>query len=124
MRRALLETSKHTRTSLRTQSAPRCASFSSTSRRPYAEAKNESKSDGKKKSEERPGTAGKSPFAVFVDVLREELQKSKDLQEGVKQLQGSATEAMDSEAMKKAKAYYEKARVGLSAGIHVSMQIR
>ena len=118
MRRALLETSKHTRTSLRTQPVPRCvtASFSSTSRRPYAEAKNDSKSEGKKKSstdEGRPGTAGKSPFAVFVEVLREELQKSKDLQENVKQLQGSATEAMDSEAMKRAKAYYEKARVCL-----------
>lgn len=138
MRRALLETSKHASKPLRAQSSPRfvagssrpvaCASFS-TSRRTQAEASNESagssssssnstKNDSKKgksssssKNDERAGQVGKSPFAVFVDVLREELQKSKDLQDNVRQLQGSATEAMDSEAMKKAKAYYERARV-------------
>jgi hypothetical protein len=44
--------------------------------------------------------------------LKEELQKSRELQDNVRQLQGTATEAMDSEAMKKAKAVYERARVG------------
>lgn len=69
-----------------------------------------SKSSSSSKSDSG-GAPGRSPFAVFVDVLKEELQKSRELQDNVKQLQGEAGQVMDSEAMKKAKAVYERARV-------------
>ncbi|THH32400.1 hypothetical protein EUX98_g1789 [Antrodiella citrinella] len=53
----------------------------------------------------------KSPFQTFVEVLREELRKNRELQDNVKQLQGDVDKLQDSEAMKKAKAAYERARL-------------
>lgn len=53
----------------------------------------------------------KSPFQTFVDVLRDELRKNRELQENVKQLQGDVDKLQDSEAMRKARAAYERARV-------------
>jgi hypothetical protein len=53
----------------------------------------------------------KSPFQTFVDVLKEELRKNRELQENVKQLQGDVDKFQDSEAMRKARAAYERARV-------------
>jgi import inner membrane translocase subunit TIM44 len=55
----------------------------------------------------------KSPFQTFVDVLKEELRKNRELQDNVKQLQGDVDKFQDSEAMKKARAAYERARVRL-----------
>jgi import inner membrane translocase subunit TIM44 len=56
----------------------------------------------------------KSPFQTFVDVLRDELRKNRELQENVKQLQGDVDKLQDSEAMRKARAAYERARVRFS----------
>lgn len=53
----------------------------------------------------------KSPFQTFVDVLRDELRKNRELQDNVKQLQGDVDKLQDSEAMKKARDVYERARV-------------
>ncbi len=53
----------------------------------------------------------KSPFQTFVDVLKEELRKNRELQDNVKQLQGDVDKLQDSEAMRKARAAYERARV-------------
>ena len=53
----------------------------------------------------------KSPFQTFVDVLKDELRKNRELAENVKQLQGDVDKFQDSEAMKKAKDAYERARV-------------
>ena len=53
----------------------------------------------------------KSPFQTFVDVLKDELRKNRELAENVKQLQGDVDKLQDSEAMKKAKDAYERARV-------------
>lgn len=53
----------------------------------------------------------KSPFQTFVDVLRDELKKNRELQDNVKQLQGDVDKFQDSEAMKRARAAYERARV-------------
>jgi mitochondrial import inner membrane translocase subunit TIM44 len=53
----------------------------------------------------------KSPFQTFVDVLKEELRKNRELQDNVKQLQGDVDKFQDSETMKKARAAYERARV-------------
>lgn len=55
--------------------------------------------------------APQSPFRVFVNVLKEELQKNKDLQDNVRQLQGDVDKFSDSEAMKRTREMYEKARV-------------
>ncbi|KAI5454953.1 protein translocase subunit [Naganishia albida] len=52
-----------------------------------------------------------SPFKVFVQTLKEELQKNRELQDNVKQLQGDVDKLADSEAMKKAREAYEKARL-------------
>jgi import inner membrane translocase subunit TIM44 len=54
----------------------------------------------------------KSPFQTFVDVLKDELRKNRELQDNVKQLQGDVDKIQDSEAMKRARAAYERARVG------------
>lgn len=53
----------------------------------------------------------KSPFQAFVDTLKEELHKNRELQENVKQLQGDVDKLQDSETLKKAKEAYERARV-------------
>jgi import inner membrane translocase subunit TIM44 len=53
----------------------------------------------------------KSPFQTFVDVLRDELRKNRELQDNVKQLQGDVDKLQDSEAMKRAREVYERARV-------------
>lgn len=53
----------------------------------------------------------KSPFQRFVEVLREELQKDRELQENVKQLQGDVDKLQDAETLKKARVAYERARV-------------
>ncbi|KAF8887287.1 import inner membrane translocase subunit tim44 [Infundibulicybe gibba] len=53
----------------------------------------------------------KSPFQTFVDVLKDELRKNRELQDNVKQLQGDVDKFQDSEAMKKARAAYERARL-------------
>jgi hypothetical protein len=46
-----------------------------------------------------------------VEVLRDELKKNQDLLDNVKQVQGDVEKIQDSEAMKRAKAAYERARV-------------
>ncbi|TFY68227.1 hypothetical protein EVJ58_g1139 [Rhodofomes roseus] len=72
-------------------SHPSSASFHSSSRR----------------QDEQP----RSPFQTFVEVLREELRKNRELQDNVKQLQGDVDKLQDSEAMRKARAAYERARL-------------
>ncbi|KAJ4471969.1 mitochondria import inner membrane translocase TIM44 subunit [Lentinula aciculospora] len=62
-------------------------------------------------SSSRQDELPKSPFQTFVDVLRDELKKNRELQDNVKQLQGDVDKFQDSEAMKKAKAAYERARL-------------
>lgn len=66
-------------------------------------------------SSRRQNELPKSPFQTFVDVLKEELRKNRELQDNVKQLQGDVDKLQDSEAMKKARAAYERARVRLLA---------
>ena len=53
----------------------------------------------------------KSPFQTFVDVLKDEPRKNREFAENVKQLQGDVDKFQYSEAMKKAKDAYERARV-------------
>ena len=55
--------------------------------------------------------AGRSPFAAFVEVLRDEVRKSREFNESVKQLAGERDRVVDSEAMKRAREVYERARV-------------
>lgn len=62
----------------------------------------------------------KSPFQTFVDVLRDELRKNRELQENVKQLQGDVDKLQDSETMRKARAAYERARVRVHRHHHGS----
>lgn len=53
----------------------------------------------------------KSPFQAFVDTLKEELRKSQELQDNMKQLQGEAGKMQDSETMKRMREAYERARI-------------
>ena len=62
-------------------------------------------------SSRRQDELPKSPFQTFVDVLREEIRKNREIQEGVKQLHGEVDAVRDSEAMRRAKEAYERARV-------------
>lgn len=64
----------------------------------------------------------KSPFQTFVDVLRDELRKNQELQDNVKQLQGDVDKFQDSEAMKRARAAYERAR--LTSSIQENPRLR
>ena len=65
-------------------------------------------------SARRQNEMPKSPFQTFVDVLREELKKNRELQDNVKQLQGDVEKFQDSEAMKRARDAYERARVSFA----------
>jgi len=56
----------------------------------------------------------KSPFQTFVDVLKDELRKNREFTDNVKQLQGDVDKFQDSEAMKKARDAYERARLASS----------
>ncbi|KAK2463560.1 hypothetical protein APHAL10511_004311 [Amanita phalloides] len=62
-------------------------------------------------SSRRQDELPKSPFQTFVEVLRDELRKNRELQDNVKHLQGDVEKFQDSEAMKKARAAYERARL-------------
>ena len=62
-------------------------------------------------SSSRRDEVPKSPFQTFVDVLKDELRKNRELQDNVKQLQGDVDKFQDSEAMKRARDAYERARV-------------
>ncbi|WFD43448.1 protein translocase subunit [Malassezia psittaci] len=53
----------------------------------------------------------RSPFQVFVQTLREELGKSREMQDNMKQLQGRSDKLQDSETMRKAREAYERARI-------------
>lgn len=72
-------------------------------------------------SARRQNDGPKSPFQTFVEVLREELRKNRELQDNVKQLQGDVDKIQDSEAMKRARAAYERARVRLHLWNYNSM---
>ena len=52
-----------------------------------------------------------SPWKVFVQTLREEIEKNQGWQDNVKQLQGEVDKAADNAAMKRARMVYEKTRV-------------
>ncbi|KAI0725341.1 mitochondria import inner membrane translocase TIM44 subunit [Fomitopsis betulina] len=62
-------------------------------------------------STRRQNEAPRSPFQIFVEVLRDEIRKNRELQDNVKQLQGDVDKLQDSEAMRKARAAYERARL-------------
>ncbi len=61
-------------------------------------------------SSRRQNELPKSPFQTFVDVLKEELRKDRELQDNGKQLQGDVDKFQDSEAIKKARAADKRAR--------------
>jgi mitochondrial import inner membrane translocase subunit TIM44 len=65
-------------------------------------------------SSQRRNELPKSPFQTFVEVLKEEIQKDRQLQDNMKQLSGDVDKLQDSEAMKKTRELYERARVRLS----------
>lgn len=96
--------------------APTAAAHFSTGAPRFAEAKKpeeEPKQEQKKEKEPEPDTTvqGRSPFQAFVDVIQEEVRKNREWQDSVKQLGGEVQKAQDSEAMKRAKEVYERARV-------------
>ena len=73
--------------------------------------KDDSKQKKQQPEENDTTVAGRSPFAAFVEVLREEVRKNREWQDSVKQLGGEVSKVQDSEAMKRAKEAYERARV-------------
>lgn len=88
-----------------------------------------SSSDSKSKKDDPPKpppedntVEGRSPFAAFVQVLREEVQKNREWQDSVKQLGGEVNKVQDSEAMKKTRELYERAR--LTASIKENPRLR
>ncbi|KAI8143991.1 hypothetical protein BJV82DRAFT_557765 [Fennellomyces sp. T-0311] len=52
-----------------------------------------------------------SPLKVFMDTIRDQIKKDKELQQGVKSLQDESGKLAESDALKKAKEMYEKAKV-------------
>jgi import inner membrane translocase subunit TIM44 len=65
----------------------------------------------KKKATVEDNAPPQSPWKVFINTLKEEIEKNQGWQDNVKQLQGDASKVVDSEAMKRARILYEKARV-------------
>lgn len=77
-----------------------------------AQDQDKKKKKQQQQAEENDTTVeGRSPFAAFVEVLREEVRKNREWQDSVKQLGGEVSKVQDSEAMQRAKAMYERARV-------------
>lgn len=80
-------------------------------------------SSGKKQEQRqapRPDEASgppQSPFKVFAQVLKEEISKNKAWQENVKTLQGDVDKLADTQAMKRARDMYERARVSQGLGL-------
>ena len=58
-----------------------------------------------------PPDPNKSPFQVFVDTFKSELAKSREFQESIKALQDESGKIGDSEALRRAKEAYAKAKV-------------
>jgi len=67
----------------------------------------------KRREEEEVNAPPQSPFKVFAQVLKEEISKNKAWQDNVKQLQGDVDKLADSQALKRAREVYERARVCL-----------
>ena len=109
--RGRLHVSNATNTHQRLLVALAAASANSTSSQQQLQWQSGSRSRQFHSSARRQDGPPKSPFQTFVDTLKEELQKNRDLQENVKQLQGDVDKFQDSEAMKRARAAYERARV-------------
>lgn len=59
----------------------------------------------------RRANTPRSPFQVFVETLRQELTKSREFQDNLKQLQGQSAKFQDTETMRKAREAYERARI-------------
>jgi hypothetical protein len=53
----------------------------------------------------------KSPYQTFIDTLQEEIRKNRKFQEDLLQLKGDVDKLQDSEALKRARDVYERARV-------------
>lgn len=109
---------RHLRAAIVTSSAPvqiRALLYARSSLRPTSlrahRVISQSSSASFHSSSRRQDEQPKSPFQTFVEVLREELRKNRELQDNVKQLQGDVDKFQDSEAMRKARAAYERARV-------------
>ncbi|EKM49923.1 uncharacterized protein PHACADRAFT_32796 [Phanerochaete carnosa HHB-10118-sp] len=102
LRRAVLSqaTPTHIRLALRAHAAPLTLSRPLPPFSAVLPASSSSFHSSARRSNEPP----KSPFQTFVEVLREELRKNRELQDNVKQLQGDVDKFQDSEAMKKARA--------------------
>ncbi|KAG8861395.1 protein translocase subunit [Tulasnella sp. 330] len=64
----------------------------------------------------------RSPYQIFVETLKDELRKNKELQDNVKQLQGDVDKFQDTESMKRAKEMYERAR--LTSSIRENPRLR
>jgi import inner membrane translocase subunit TIM44 len=87
--------------------------FASASRRRAAEKQSDG---GKAKDPDRELQPGKSPFATFVEVIREEIEKNKQ-SDNVRQLSGKVGAVADSKTWAAMRQTYERARVSLrSAG--------
>lgn len=96
---------------------PRQSESSSKSQENPEENQKQQEEDPKKHYREDTGPPpdpNKSPFQVFVDTFKSELSKSRELQESVKALQDESGKLGDSEALRRAKEAYAKARVTLS----------
>lgn len=83
-----------------------------------SKSQSEDPSKGQQQQQKRKGPTPeensgpvRSPFAVFAEVLKEEISKNKAWQENVKTLQGDVDKMADSAAMKRARDMYERARV-------------
>ncbi|CAM0143157.1 protein translocase subunit [Umbelopsis sp. WA50703] len=57
-----------------------------------------------------------SILKAFVDTIKDQVKKNKDLQQGVKSLQDESGKVYDSEALKKARELYEKAKASQGTG--------
>ncbi|KAI8088773.1 uncharacterized protein BX664DRAFT_331336 [Halteromyces radiatus] len=56
-----------------------------------------------------------SPFKVFMDTIKDQINKSKEVQQGVKSLQDESGKFAESETLKRAKEMFEKAKLQQSA---------
>lgn len=72
------------------------------------------KSQQKKQDAEPELQPGKSPFAAFVEVIKEEIERNRQLQADMKQLGGKVDSMADSKAWGAVRNTYERARVRIN----------
>jgi ribosomal protein S20 len=84
---------------------------------------NDKKDKEKEKQAKNENAPPQSPWRVFIQTLKEEIEANKGWQENVKQLKGEVDKMADSAALKKGRDVYEKTRVSRETALSTEQSL-